>query len=145
MSEPRSSKILLSDLNEDFPALIAKVKLGLCCMPNCTEGSQLVVHSQDRPPILCRKHQNDGSDTHYGEWVATSNPYNDVWNCCGTNWKLCGCRKLKDMFDGIEGIPVTEEQKRNAQEESDRLVAQQEENERYERMINAGREESYDR
>jgi hypothetical protein len=128
-----------------FGVMVAKVQAGFCCMPNCSEKAQLVVHSQDRPPVLCRKHQNDGSDTHYGEWVSVPGKYFEAWSCCDTNWKLCSCRKLVDLFDSVEGIPVTEEQKKNAQDEADRLTAQQEENERWERMINAGRDEAYDR
>lgn len=140
-----SSKIQASDLSENFEHLVSKVRGGICCMPGCSDPSCLVNHDRSCPPYLCRKHLTDGSDTHFGSWVATSNQYYEKWDCCGTNWKLCRCQVLEDQFRALTDIPVTEEQTREADAVSARLVAQQEENERYERMINAGRDEAYDR
>lgn len=146
MSEGGSvMKITLADLNENFGELLEKARAGKCCLRGCDQPAALVVHDRSCPPYLCREHRSDGSLTHYGSWVPTGRAYYDMWNCCETTWKLCGCNRLEAKFREAGGIPISAEQIREADAESARLLAQQEENERWERMINAGREEAYDR
>ncbi len=48
-------------------------------------------------------------------------------------------------FGSRRTISTTERQKKNCADELERLKVQQEEQERYERMLNAGRDEYYDR
>ena len=145
MNNNVSNKISLYDLDEGFPALLAKARAGTCCLPNCNEPSDLVVHSPEIPPYLCYKHLRDGSDTHYGSWVPTANPYYEKWDCCGTNWKLCSCTALRGKFTSDLNIPTTEDQICRATVEKARLLAEQEENERWARMVNAGQDEAFDR
>jgi hypothetical protein len=143
MSAP-VTKIQQSDLDEGFGQLYKIVKSGICCLHGCGAPACLVNHDRSIPPYLCRAHLSDGSNTHFGEWVPTGSPYYEKWSCCGTTWKLCRCNKLEQKFMGLP-ISVTTEQEREADAETTRLLAQQDESERWERMINAGREEAYDR
>lgn len=140
-----STKVTIADHDENFPVLFEKVRNGICAVPNCEDKSQLVFYARHLKPYLCYRHQNDGSDTHYGSWVPTENPYYEKWDCCNTSWKLCHCSVFANLFQHRPEIPVTDEQQINADQKCHEAKLQQEENERYERMLNAGRDEAYDR
>lgn len=93
----------------------------------------------------CYAHQDDGSLQHYGSYLPTPNPYYHQWSCCHSSWKLSSCSALRDKFAGLQTIPRTERQQKNLEEKLEFLKWQQEENEKQERLMNAGREEYYDR
>lgn len=143
-SNPR--KVTLEDLEEgNFAVMLKKVVSGRCCIPGCEGLTQLVFHSRSDKPYLCNSHLEDGEDTHTGEYASTNNSYSAQWTCCQSSWKKCHCRILGDYYCYRSEIPVTDEQQRQADEKEEAARIRAEENERWERVINAGYEPSYDR
>jgi hypothetical protein len=139
-------QITQEDLNENFPELLRLAEQGLCVIPGCGKASELVTYAPNENPILCYEHVDDGSLTHCGEYLPSQkNAYYNIYTCCSNSWKLSKCSRLTEKFRGITSIPRNDQQQKNMEERLEFLKRQAEEQERYERMINAGREEAYDR
>lgn len=125
---------------------LPKVMAGKCCVPDCENSSQLYLSFRDDPPMFCDAHLLDGSETHYGEYKPTKNPYYDVWTCCGSSWKICTCKKLRNYLSAFAArIPISDLQRENFREKERRAEEQAEENRRMEAMYAAGHDEAYDR
>lgn len=139
--------ITQEDLDVDFPVLVKLAEEGKCVIPGCGNQSELIAHAPTEPPYLCYLHQNDGGHcTHFGQYVQSEkNAYYNIWSCCGNSWYNSKCNRLTSKILSVTTIPTTERQRKNCQDELRRLKEQQEEQERYERMLNAGRDEAYDR
>jgi hypothetical protein len=139
-------KITIEDLQEPkFQELVRRAEEGYCVVPGCNNLSELIHYLPGDPPILCYTHQDDGTLTHYGEYQQTKNPYYQIYTCCDSAWKLCKCSQLCNKFAGMTSIPVTDRQRQNMADRLEFYKRQQEEQERYERMMNAGHDEYYDR
>lgn len=139
-------KVTVDDLNEGFSQLVQLAEEGKCVIPGCGAQSELVAHLPTDPPILCYFHQNEGNYTHFGDYAQSQkNPYYNIWTCCDNSWFNSKCHQLMSKFGSRRTISTTERHKKNCADELERLKVQQEEQERYERMLNAGRDEYYDR
>ena len=125
--------------------MVEKVRSGMCCMPDCDNPSQLIHISRSDAPFLCDLHQNDGEDTHTGEYLSTANPYYHKWSCCGNIWKKSYCNALADKLRHLPDVPVTAAQLARADEKDKEAKERAKEAERMERWMNRGQEDSYDR
>jgi hypothetical protein len=131
-------KITYEDLTDGFPLLLDKVRSGRCCVKGCEEPTVIIRYDRSSKPIVCKGHYDNGELTHYGEW-------RDQWSCCNNSWKRTVCRMLVDKLGYCPDIPVSDEQLKEFDDEMERRRIVAEEQERWERILNAGREEAYDR
>lgn len=139
-------KMACDDLSDsNFPAMLAKVVNGRCCIPGCDRPTQLIFHLRDDKPHLCEFHIDDGEETHFGEYANNHNGHFSKWSCCDSGWKKSKCSQLRILFNTHSEIPVTQEQIAFAKVKEEEARIRAEENERLERIINAGYEPSYDR
>lgn len=136
-------KITYEDLTDGFPHLLEKVRSGRCCITGCEEPTVIIRYDRSSKPFVCKTHNDNGELTHYGDWRYENRA--EQWSCCNNNWKLTVCRVLVDKLGHCPDIPVSAEQLKEFDDEMKRRRIVAEEQERYERMLNAGRDECYDR
>lgn len=140
-----SRKLTVADVEEGFAVMVERVRSGSCCIPGCENPAQLIIYARSDPPFLCDRHQDDGEETHTGEYIPTANPYYHKWTCCDSTWKKCMCGALSAKLRSLSDVPVTAAHFSRADEKDEEAKRRQEENERWERLMNRGQEESYDR
>ena len=133
----------MSDVN-DIKELQEEVLNGICGVSGCDKKTEYML-DKFHPPIYCRHHNDDGSDTHSGTY-DNIDVYNNRWSCCGNGWKLSHCRKNQEKFEEIfSQIPITDYHREKLQEIEAIHEINEENRRRIEAQYSSGHDEYYDR